>query len=379
VSHVAIAQRGGDAADGATLVRSALARDDTPDVGEDQRAQLGESNRAFAFDLYRQVTQGSSENTFFSPYCVSLALAMTYAGAKDETKSEMMSALRFDLPEPELHAAFNAADLELKGRPGEAIEDQPDKGVRLELTNAFFVQSGRRPGDAFLDVLATNYDAGVQMIDLQGEPERSRTAINGWVADHTEDRIQELLRAGSIDASTVFVLVNAIYFKAAWMLPFEPQLTAEGAFHAPAGDVTASMMKHVGAALQYMRGDGFAAVELPYLSPAVRMMIVLPDEGRFDATQASFDRAAFDGAREQLSESLVDLTMPKFKFGSDFQLNDAEGTEAAASTAVIGVDESTHPSATMVLDRPFIFAIYDQPTGQILFLGRVLDPSDTGS
>lgn len=405
----------GDAADGAKLIRSALARDDSPDVSEEQRAQLGSDNRAFAFDLYGQV-KGADGNLFLSPYSISVALAMTYAGAEGETESEMSGALHFALPEPELHAAFNAADLELQRRPDQVGESKDaGKGLRLELTNALFVQSGAKPGAQFLDTLAVSYDSGVQALDIAADPEKARDSINGWVAEHTEQRIEQLLPPGSLDEA-LFVLVNAIYFKAGWLLPFDPKQTADATFHAPSGDVTASMM-HQNKELAYATGDGFAAVELPYLSPDVRMLVVLPDAGRFDEIEAALDAPGFDQIRSQLASAQVVLSMPKFSFGSGFTLNsalaalgmprafddradfsdilpgtfislvahqafvavDEDGTEATAATAVVGSKDAKIPDAELTLDRPFLFAIYDQPTGQILFLGRVTDPSATGS
>jgi serpin B len=220
---------------------------------------------------------------------------------------------------------------------------------------------------------------------------------------------------GSIDASVVLVLANAIYFKGSWLQPFNAANTVEEAFHAPSGDVTVPMMN--GFAEQYMAGDGYQALELPYIAPAVRMLFVLPAEGRFDEIEGALDRSRIDQIRQGLARYSVRLKLPKFSFESGFELTpalralgmelafqagsadlsgiagdpgslyvsavlhkafvavDEQGTEAAAATAVITSAVSAPPPADFFLDRPFIFLVYDEPTGQILFVGRVMDPS----
>lgn len=402
------------------LIRSPLERDDSPDVAASELAAFGDSTRDFALELYAQIT-AEEGNLFVSPYSMSTALAMLYAGTKGDTKSEMMSALHFDLPEPDLHAAFNATDLALSGRADELAGDEGGEpstgdGLQLNVVNASFGRKGEEFREPFLDVLAEHYGTGMFVTDFAGDPEGSREVINDWVLEQTEDRIDELLPMGSIFPDVVLVLVNAIYFKASWLEPFDAARTASATFHGESGDVDVDMMQ-ANFEYPYAEGDGYQAVALPYISPAVRMLFVLPEAGRFAEIEAALDRAFIDGVRSGLSEHMVDLQVPKFRFEAELKLKpvlqrmgmelafeqgaadlsgitqtpgdvwvdevyhkafialDEQGTEAAAATAVVARDESAPAPATVVLDRPFLFLIYDEPTGQILFIGRLLDPS----
>lgn len=402
--------------EGIELVRSPLERDQTPDLDDAQLASFGDSSRDFALALYGEV-KGQAGNVFVSPYSIATALGMLYAGTLGDTKSELASALHFDLPEPALHAAFNATDLALQGRKDElAGEGTPSgDGLSLKVVNAAFGRAGQTFKEPFLEVLAEHYGTGIFATDFTAS-ETARTAINDWVLDQTEDRIDELLPRNSITANVVLVLVNAIYFKASWLEPFDPADTAPATFHASGGDVEVDMM-HANQRLQYGSGDGYQAVALPYISAAVRMLILMPDEGRFDEIEGSLDRASFDSIRSELGEHAVELAVPKFSYEAEVKLKpvlkslgmelafelgqadlsgitgapgevwvdevyhkafvalDEQGTEAAAATAVVAVDESEPERATFIADRPFLFMIYDDPTGQILFIGRLLDPS----
>jgi len=412
--------RTGNPAEPGELIKSTLARDESPMIGEDQRLALQSDNQAFAFELYRTLATQNGANLFLSPHSISLALAMTYAGASGETKAAMADALHFSLPDEALHPALNAVELALQGRADEAIganEGNAGKGLRLSITNGLFVKRELRPLEPFLDTLAVNYDTGVHALDFENDPEGARGEINDWVDDRTEGRISELLAKGAINPFTSLALVNAIYFKATWLREFDKTQTRREAFHAPRGEVTTAMM-HGSFQRQYAEGSGFAIAELPYLSPNVRMLIVLPDEGSFATIEAGLDADWLREARQSLSPHMVELTMPQFQFASQFELKDAlttlgmgiafsdradfsrmlaapaqigavtheafvqvdeEGTEAAAATAVVVMTPVSAPAvpppAELVLDRPFIFAIYDEPTGQILFLGRVMDPT----
>lgn len=407
---------GGSAPEGIDLVRSSLEREEA-ELGETQGMAFGESSRDFALDLYGQI-RGEDGNLFISPYSISTALAMLYAGAKGETKSEMMSALHFDLPEPDLHAAFNATERALSGREDELYPGAgADQGLKLSVVNAAFGRKGAEFHEPYLDTLAQHYGTGMFAADFESDPEVVRTAINDWVLEQTNDRIEDLLPMDSLGRDTVLVLVNAIYFKASWLVPFDASLTAPGTFHAPGGDVEAQMMKGDHAHDQYAEGDGWRALSLPYVSPDVRMAFVLPDEGRFEEIEAGFDRAFLDDVLGKISRfSLTDVRIPRFKFEAEVKLKpvlqalgmkqafeldadlsgiignpgdvmvdavyhkafvaiDEQGTEAAAATAAVAIPTSLPPPGTFIADRPFLFLVYDQPTGQILFVGRVLDPS----
>jgi len=368
---------------------------------------LARSNSRFAWALYRELSAGA-ENVFLSPYSVSLALAMVYAGARGSTAGEMAKALSFDLPGERLHAAFNALDQEL--------EPTSDDAFRLSIANSAWGQSGKRFEPAYLDTLARNYGAGLQLTDFAGKPEPSRVAINGWVEERTEELIRDLLPEGSITNVTRLVLANAIYFKGDWETQFEQDLTSPGDFTRLDGSKTAAQMMRNTTRLRWADGDGFAAVELPYVGGKVAMLAIVPDAGRFEAVENAFDAVALEALDPRLAPVTVDLTMPEFEYsfgaglkeplsalgmreafsdGADFSGMDGtrelfvsdvihkafvrvdeKGTEAAAATgAVIRATSAPANVKVVALDRPFFYLIRQIESGAVLFVGRVMDPA----
>ena len=398
----------------ASVLKSDKPRITSPASSEGELDELVSDNGAFAFDLYRQL-KTEDGNVFYSPYSISQALAMTYAGARGETEAEMANTLYFGLPQEDLHPAFNLLDMELAGR-GEGAEGKDDGGFRLNIVNAIWGQKDYEFLAAFLDTLAENYGAGLRVLDFINEPEQSRIIINDWVSEETEGRIEDLIRKGMIDPMTRLVLTNAIYFNAAWASPFDEDATTEGTFHLIGGEeVTVPMMSQTNA-FGYAEGDGYQVVELPYDGNELSMVILLPESGEFSAFESGLDfgkvSEAIDGIRYQevsltmpkfdiessfdLKETLSDMGMPvAFSAGADFSgMNgkrslyisdvvhkafvslDEAGTEAAAATAVIMAETSMPMDPVAVnVDRPFIFMIRDIETGAILFVGRIMDPS----
>jgi serpin B len=395
------------------VLQSEKPRMTSPNVQDTDLASLVDGNDAFAFDLY-QVLREKEGNLFLSPYSISQALAMTYAGARGETEQQMAEALHFLLTQDKLHPAFNGLDLEL-GKRGEGAEGKDDEGFRLNIVNAIWGQRDYAFLDEFLDVLAVNYGAGLRTLDFITAPEDSRITINDWVSDQTEGRIEDLIPQGAIGPLTRLVLTNAIYFNAAWQYPFETNATQDGLFQLLDGTrVTVPMMRQ-GESYGYTEGDGFQAVELPYDGGELSMVVLLPDAGRFASFENSLNAQQVNEIIGKLEYQQVNLTMPKFEFESSFGLVDAltamgmpvaftesadfsgmtgsrdlfisdvihkafvsvdeAGTEAAAATAVIMKATSAPASPVEVtVDRPFLFLIRDIETGAILFVGRTLDP-----
>ena len=376
-----------------------------PEVPSGDLSELVEENTAFAFDLYRLLAERQEgENLLYSPYSISLALAMTYAGARGETEEQMAHALRFTLPGERLHPAFNALDQEL--------------GFRLNIANVIWGQEGYAFLDTFLDTLAANYGAGLRVLDFAHAPEQSRVIINDWISQQTEGKIENLIPQGTLDPLTRLVLTNAVYFNAAWEYPFQEKVTKDSPFTLLDGSQVVVPMMHQTESLGYAEGEGYQAVELPYDGGDMSMVIILPEGDRFDEFESTLDG---DHAREivrDLSYGQVDLTMPTFVFDSHFGLSqalgelgmpaafssraadfsgmtgskdlfisdvfhkafisvDEQGTEAAAATAVeMEVGSEMLADLTVVdIDHPFIFLIRDIGTGTILFVGRVLDPA----
>jgi len=367
-------------------------------------------NTAFAFDLYAALGDEPG-NRFYSPHSISIALAMTWAGARGETETQMADTLHFTLPQAREHAALNALDLELASR-GEHAQGADGGVFRLHIVNAIWGQTGYAFAPPFLDTLAADYGAGLRLLDFVGAPDPSRITINDWVAYQTEDRIRDLLPQGSINPDTRLVLTNAIYFNAAWATPFPPSETADGRFTLVDGSDKTVPMMHGRPTGGHATGDGLVAVELPYDDERLSMVLIVPDAGRFAEVEADL-AGRTTAALAALQAADLDLSMPRFGFEfelglratlaamgmpvafsdnadfsgiSDGQLtihdvlhkawltvNEA-GTEAAAATAVIVGPTSAPEHFTVDVDRPFFFAIRDRPTGALLFLGRVVDP-----
>ena len=387
-------------------------------------AELVAANSAFSVDLYREIADADG-NGIFSPHSISLALAMTYAGAAGDTRNQMERVLGFDALLERVHPAFHDLHSHLDSG-GEETAGGESKGFRLSVANAVWGQRGRDYLAPFVGELARHYGAGLMEADFAGAPEPSRSRINAWVGDQTEQRITDLIAPGVVNSATRLVLANAVYFKAAWHLPFDKDDTSPLPFHLLDGrEVDVPMMRRLGK-FGYARGDGVQAVELLYEGHQMAMVILLPDEGQFELFESALDVELVHQALSGLEMRQVLLTMPRFEIDAGFNLStilaemgmptafnggavdfsamdgkscaltprdclsisdvvhrafisvDEEGTEATAATAVVAgitraVDPPPEPVA-LTIDRPFIFLIHHRETGAILFLGRVMQP-----
>ncbi|AKG54182.1 serine protease inhibitor [Dehalogenimonas sp. WBC-2] len=396
----------------------------TPNIPSSEMAELVEGNTDFAMALYKLLKEDDG-NIFYSPYSISLALAMTYGGARGETERQMAEALRFTLEQHKLHAALNVLDAALNSR-GQGAKGKGDEPFELKVVNAIWGQKDYQFLNEYLDLLAENYGAGLRILDFIKNPEASRKVINDWVAKETEQRIKDLLPQGSITDLTRLVLTNAIYFTGSWLTPFSEDATDDGIFNLLDGhQITVSMM-HQNESMGYTEGNimkssflqsGYQAVELKYDGDELSMVILLPETGGFSAFENALDGATLQQIMGNLESNTVSLTMPKFEFDSEFDLKsalsalgmpiafsdsadfsgmngtggllisdvvhkafisvDEAGTEAAAATGiVVGTTSAPMDPKTMTLDRPFIFLIRDIATNTILFTGRVMNPME---
>jgi serpin B len=396
----------------AEFVSSAKTRSTSPAVASSDLKLLVDGNSTFAFALYQTLESG--KNLFFSPYSISLALAMTYGGARGTTESQMASTLRFLLSQDRLHQAFNALDLQLGSR-GQKSKDE--EAFKLNIVNALWGQQGWRFLPSYLDLIAQNYGAGLRLLDFAKEPEPSRLVINGWVGDQTNNRIKDLIPPGDIDLYTRLVLANAIYFNASWQHPFSKDSTTDGKFYLlDESTVSVPMMKQM-ESFNYAKGENYEAVELPYSNGDLTMVLIVPNANQFQTFEKSLDTQTVSQIVSKLQPTGVNLTMPRFsfdfrpdlkqalkvmgmpdafdKYKADFSGLDGKrdlfigdalhkafvsvdeiGTEAAAATAVIMEASVIRPSpAEMNINRPFIFLIRDIQTGTVLFIGRVINPA----
>jgi len=302
----------------ASIAKSDLQRVKAPDAPPGDIQALVDNNNAFAFDLYRSL-QTQDGNLIYSPYSISLALAMTYAGARGETESQMAQTLHFP-SQDQLHPAFNALDLQLAER-GKAASDE-ETPFQLNIANAVWAEQTYPFLQSFLDTIALNYGAGIRLADFINQYEAVRKEINNWVSDQTEDKIKDLIPEGVLDTNTRMALVNAIYFKADWLHPFDADSTRDAPFHLLDGsEITVSMMNQ-GTFIPYAKGDGWQAIELAYQGETAAMDVIVPDEGRFEEVESSLDYETASAVLGSLQPTSVSLGLPKFKFESAFGLAD---------------------------------------------------------
>ena len=392
--------------------RSSAVRVLDPQVSADDAVTLAADNAAFAFAAYAKLKTGT-DNLVFSPASISIALAMTYAGAAGDTATEMAAALHFSLPPERLHPAFDALDLALATR-GEGALGTDGGPMRLRMVNAVWAEKTYVLRGDYLDTLAANYGAGVNLLDFIGAPEPSRLLINAWVAQQTEDKIADLLANGDIDASTRLVLTNAVYFNAAWEFPFPPENTRDGHFTRLDGSqVTAKIMTNL-CQMSAVATPDVKAIVLPYQDQRLSLLVVVPEPDKFEQVEASLDGTWLATLISGLIRQNAYYQIPRFKVDTNAPVKDAliamgmkaafapsladfsgidgtrslflaavrhkafiavgeKGTEAAAATGAMlagGV-----PPISVIANRPFFYFLRDEPTGALLFMGRVMDPT----
>ena len=401
-------------------IKSDLVRETSSTVDLNQIMTLAEDNAAFAFAINEQINQtlGKNENFVFSPLSLSLALSMTLSGADSTTEQGMLEALHLSIPEEKIYPSFNALLLAIEQSQEMTKKGSEGSQFQINFANSIWGQAGYSFDTEFLDTLAKYYGAGVYNVDFRRNPKAAINAINAWVEDETQEKIQDLIPSGAINELTRLVLANAIYFNGSWLYPFDAKNTSQQPFKLLDGpEVTVELMKLSGKSLAYDKGENFQAVSLPYLSTDFNMVIVLPDAGKFQEFENQFSPEALKTIINEMKFVKVDLSMPKFDFESTLNANNAlkalgmeeafdvekadfsgitqedelmitdvlhkttitvdeAGTEAAAASAVIVGVRSYNPEdpIVLVIDRPFQFFIMHKPTNAILFMGKVMQP-----
>ncbi len=378
--------------------------------GDDTALDLSTPVNRFGFDLYTILSDESrGENIFISPLSISLALTMTYNGATGKTASEMAEVLGVDGMELE---DINISNGRLMAELGGEIED-----VRLDIANSLWARDGFTFKKTFLEKTSSHYKAESRSLDFRSPS--AKEIINGWVSEKTQGMIKELL--DRIPSDAILYLINAIYFKGAWEKEFDPNLTREEDFHISDDRTKKVPMMRRSDKFLYFEGADFKAVSLPYGDGRVSMHLFLPDDdSSLDKFHKSLDAVNWKDWMGSYSKKRGSVALPRFKaeyrnllngpleslgmvsaFGPDradfsemietplgnvfisrvihqavIDVNE-EGTEAAAATAVemkltsVRIDENPF---VMVFDRPFFFAIRDNRTGSILFMGSIADP-----
>jgi serpin B len=340
---------------------------------------------------------------------------MAYEGAKGETASEIQVVI--ELPEDDEERRGMVRALQSSLNPDSA-------NYELSTANSYWLKLGEDLNDEYQDTLENDYLAGGQELDFAGDSDGSTDTINDWVEDQTNDRIQDLIPYGILDAMTYLVLTNAIYFKADWKWQFDEDATRERYFYPTKGNEKRADFMNIcdeEIDLNYAENDDVQMLQLPYKDEELSMYILLPKENDISALESKLDRAFLENLKGDMYGEWVDVYLPKFKFelkydivpplkdlgmnlafgaGADFsgmaedgrkdlfisdvihqsfvEVNE-KGTEAAAATAVVvamgAADDDEPDPVEFKADNPFIFFIEHQESGQILFMGKVEDPT----
>jgi serpin B len=401
---------------------------DKPVVTDDSQAtaegvkQVVDANNQFAFDMYKELDNG--KNVFFSPYSISTALAMTYEGAKGQTAEEIADVFYF--PEKDI-LRYNSAKIYNE-------INKKDKAYKLHTANALWAEKTYPFLDDYLSTVEKYYGGKTTNLDFINHAEASRKTINSWVEEKTNNKIKDLIPRGVINSLTRLVLTNAVYFKGTWEWEFDKSDTRESDFKITPANIVKTPMMYMDpdkARFNYASLEKLQILELPYKGEKISMLILLPKQGEdydfekkeiitYDYTLEDIELSSekLDEYKSSMKETKMDAVyLPKFKFETKYMITDTlsgmgmptafktdgsadfsgmdstrdlfisdvihqafvevneEGTEAAAATAVVVGLTSIAPSNIFRADHPFIFLIQEKETGNILFMGKVVDPA----
>ncbi|HOC97197.1 MAG TPA: serpin family protein [Candidatus Pacearchaeota archaeon] len=394
------------------------------DVGSTPKGiqEVVNANNQFAFDLYSELAKTEKDNIFYSPYSISAALAMTYEGAKGKTAEEIKEVFHFpetSVLRPNYAAIYNKIN-------------EDNKEYQLSTGNALWVQQDYLLLNDYSEAVERYYGGKASNVDFIKETEKSRQTINSFIEEQTNNKVKELIPAGQVDHLTRLVITNAIYFKGTWEWEFDKSDTRDKDFYITPENVVKTPMMHMDsdkATFNYADLEKLQILELPYKGDKISMLILLPKQGEaYDYEKGeeityNYNLEDIELSSEKLNEyksemqetKLSAIYLPKFKFdtkyfmvstlsemgmptafsmqadlsGIDGSQNlyiqnvihqafvqvDEKGTEAAAATSITIGFKSAMPSNVFTADHPFIFIIQEKETGNILFMGRMTDPT----
>jgi serpin B len=328
-------------------------------------------NNTFAFELYGKL-RSADGNLFLSPYSISSALAMTYAGARAETRAQMAKVLHFDGDDTHLHSTFRDLNTCLNAE---------GKSYEISVANALWGQQGYAFLDEFLKLTKDNYGAGLNEVDFVKATETARKTINTWVEKETRDKIKDLLKPGVLNHLTRLVLTNAIYFKGTWDSQFNKNQTRELPFHVQIDKTVQAPMMYQKEPFKFMETDKLQALELPYKGDELSMVILLPKkQDGLAELESSLCADSLSNWLKGLGNQKVKVYLPRFKTTSEFSLGDVLSSMgmidafSLPTAAVMALASMPAPVPIFRADHPFIFLIRDVASGSILFLGRIVNP-----
>ncbi|MFY1644984.1 serpin family protein, partial [Methanoculleus bourgensis] len=357
--------------------------------------------------------QYTDQNLFFSPYSISSALAITYEGARGTTADEIRTVLHLPANDTLRREGFSAIDAGL---------NHGDANYTLRTANALWAEKTHQFLPEYIDVAEHWYSANATNLDFAGNPEGSRQTINRWVEGETEDKIKDLLPAGSIDSMTALVITNAVYFKGTWVKQFDTNETSEEEFRVGPNETVRVPMMHrtdEDAVYGYTETDTLQVLEMPYVhgnETELAMLVLLPVSDNLTAAEEVLDAEEIANLQRSLVPQRVKVSFPKFTLDTDYSLPptlaamgmptafsmdadfsgmdgtdmlfvsdvvhkafvdvNEEGTEAAAATGVVVGIKSARPETVPVFraDHPFVFLITEKDSGTVLFVGRIINP-----
>jgi len=374
---------------------------------EEGAQEVIDANNQFALELYTELSKNGKENIFYSPYSIFAALGMTYEGAKGETKDEIKSVFHF----PE--------DSTLRPNFAKIYNDinKNEEDYELRTGNALWVQKDYPFLEDYINIVVKYYGGKASNLDFVKETEKSRQTINSFIEEQTNNKIKDLIPKGVLDYLTRLVLTNAIYFKGTWQWEFNPKNTEEVDFKITPTDIVKvpmMYMKPEKAKFNYADLEDLQILELPYKGEKISMLILLPKDNLEDIQPLTIEKLK-EWKSQMKKETLDEIYLPKFEFDTKYFMKeilsdmgmptafemdadfsgmdgtkslyikevihqayvkvDEKGTEAAAATGVVMELTSIMPKNIFRADHPFIFIIQQNDTGNILFLGRVNDPT----
>lgn len=373
-----------------------------------------DANNQFALEFYREIIKkNGGKNVFFSPYSISTALSMTYEGAREKTAEEMQSVFHFLKDEKDRWLSNEGIYNKL---------NKKDAKYKLNTANALWIQKNYKILPKYIDIVKNYYKGESRNLDFIKETEQSRKIINAWVEDKTNKKIVDLIPEGVLDNLTRLVLTNAVYFKGQWVIQFDKKETREENFKVSWGEtVKVQMMKYEiekEPKFNYVETRDLQILELPYDGKELSMLVLLPKKNDLKSLEKMLSFKNINEWKSKLVNQKVVVNIPKFKFESKYSLNEnlanmgmptafggsadfsgmdgkkdlyigavihqafvdvnEEGTEAAAATAIMMATGFHSEPLVPVFraDHPFIFIIQEKETGNILFMGRVVNPNE---
>jgi serpin B len=396
--------------------------DMTPPPGSPANGQesVVAANNQFALDLYTHLAEDpeySGENIFFSPFSISSALAITYEGARGETAREIQEVFAFPGDIPTMREGYLGIIAGI---------NSGTSAYSLRMANALWAEETYPFLPEYITIADRTYGAKTTNLGFITNPDTSRLIINQWIEEQTEEKIKDLIPAGSITPLTRLVITNAIYFKGTWVKQFDEEKTTVEDFRTGTGvTVQIPMMQRTdrNATYGYTETRHLQVLQMPYESDSgkqLSMLVLLPKDGNLATLEQSLDANTLPELQQNLTKQQVMVYFPKFTMETKYSLPrtlsamgmptaftgsadfsgmdgtgslyiadvihqafvdvNEEGTEAAAATAVI-IMKSSAPAEEQVpvfrADHPFIFIIRDDETGLILFMGRVEHPVST--